>query len=239
MRTRPALPPTFVISVLTSALLACDNTGGRPSLTAPSLTTSLDLASRDMEAAGAGTSEIFAQPSDALRPRAAAGARASGYAETVSPFSGPSKYSFIVLTTSPVRIGGPFFPFFPAKGEVQGTIVRAIGGVTATETIHAEINCANFINIPIPIFGRMAIASGPIKHWIRDGEPVPFPPGQEVLFTVQDNGEGANSPPDRASSLIPISGGQLACRDLFLAMFPSEQGNIQVVFPGERGDDKQ
>jgi hypothetical protein len=239
MKTRAA-----IIFGLVLALSACADAAETPTLTAPDVAPLLDVADpgggqvTDFGASEIlSLSEIATHGFEAAAEQAAAGARANGHAEVVSPFSVPfSKYSFIVLTTSPVRIGGPFFPFFPAKGEVQGTIVRTVGGVTVTETIHADIDCANFINIPIPIFGRMAIASGPIKHLIRDGEPVPFPPGQEVLFTVQDNGEGANSAPDRASSLIPLSGGRLACRDLFLRMFPSEQGNIQVVFPGERGN---
>ena len=237
MRTRAAIIALVAVSVGAVASATCADPGGKPGLTAPPLTPSRDLAApTDAEATGAGRSEILAQPADAEALHAAAGARASGYAETVSTFSGDiSKYSFIVLTTSPVRIGGPFFPYFPSKGEVQGTIVHTTGGVTVTQTIHADIDCSNFVNIPIPIFGRMAIASGPVKHWTRDGEPVPFPPGQEVLITVQDNGEGGNSPPDRASSLIPVTG-RLNCRDLFLLMFPSEQGNIQVVFPGERGN---
>jgi hypothetical protein len=242
MKTRAAIISGFIF-----ALAACADTAGKPSVTAPStaptVAPSLDLADAPTEdgAIEAGTSaEVVALSTvDAeaeAESRAAAGARASGHAEVVSIFGGAiSKYSFIVLTTSPVRIGGPFFPYFPAKGEVQGTIVQTVAGVTVTETIHADINCANFVNIPIPIFGRMAIASGPIKHWVRDGQPVPFPPGHDVLLTVQDNGEGRDSPPDRASSLIPV-GGRLNCRDLFLRMFPSEQGNIQVVFPGERGN---
>jgi hypothetical protein len=233
--------PTAFTAVFIAVLSACADSAVKPSLTAPPNGPSLDLAvPTDDGAMDAGSSELTAQPSDAQPLNAAAGARASGYAEVVSIFSGAvSKYSFIVLTTSPTRIGGPFFPFFPAKGEVQGTIVQTVGGVTVTETIHADIDCVNFLNIPIPIFGRMANASGPIKHWTRNGEPLPFPPGAEVLFTVQDNGEGANSPPDRASSLIPIGDSRLGCRDLFLRMFPSEQGNIQVVFPGERGNHKE
>jgi hypothetical protein len=231
-----------VIVGLVFVVAGCTDTNATSRLTAPNAVPSLavipGVLGRVTNAADA--AEVMIRSSDAEDSRAAAGARATGYAESVSIFSGAvSKDSFTVLATSPTVIGGPFFPFFPAKGEVQGTIEQTVGGVTVTQTIHADIDCASFVNVaPVQLFGRMAIASGPIKRWVRDGEPVPFPPGQEVLFTVQDNGEGADSPPDRASSLIPISGGQLACRDLFLFMFQNQQGNIQVVFPGERGSDR-
>jgi len=164
-------------------------------------------------------------------PQAATGARASGHADFLSAFFGAEyKYSFIVLATSPTTTDPS-----TAKGELQATILRTVGSTTVTEEIHADIDCAMFINIPVPILGRLANASGPIKSWTRDGEPVPFTAGQEVLFTVQDNGEGNDSPPDRASAVVPV-GGHHNCRSLLILPENTEPGNIQVVFPGERGN---
>ena len=165
--------------------------------------------------------------------RAPGAARASGHAETFSAFFGATyKYSFIVLATTAT----PTEPRV-AKGELQATIERTVGSTTTTETIHAEIDCATFLNIPIPIFGRMANASGPIKKWMPDGQAVPFPPGEEVLFTVQDNGEGADGQPDRASAVVTTNGTQ-NCRILFIGMNNTDPGNIQVVLRGERGSNK-
>jgi hypothetical protein len=216
-------------------LSACADVVQKGSLTAPEAAPRLDVSGSD-GGSGVGAAirsdEVMEMSSAGRAPRAATGARASGYAESFSPSLGTqSKYSFIALST-----GAPGTATeYAAKGEVQATIVRTVGGATVTETIHADIDCLTFIDIPIPIFGRMANASGPIKKWTRDGEAVTFPPGMEVLFTVQDNGEGAKSPSDRASALVP-AGGRQNCRDLFILMHPSEQGNIHVVFPGERGN---
>ena len=216
MRTRAA-----IALVLVFTLPACADGTRTPSITAPDARLSLDLSDGDGPAAL--TSAVGAQ-------QTATGARASGHVETFSAFFGATyKYSFIVLATTPT-------PTEPqaAKGQVQATILRTVGSTTVTETIHAEIDCASFINIPIPIFGRMANVSGPIKKWTRDGQPVPFPPGEEVLFTVQDNGEGEDARPDRASAVVTTNGTQ-NCRILFIGMNNTDPGNIQVVFPGERG----
>lgn len=218
MKTRAA-----ITLVLVFTLPACADGTRKPSLTAPDAELSLNRSDADGPAL---SSAVGGQ-------QAATGARASGHAETFSAFFGATyKYSFIVLATAPT----PTEPA-AAKGQLQATIVRTVGSTTVTERIHAEINCASFINIPIPIFGRMANASGPIKKWTRDGQPVPFPPGEEALFTVQDNGEGADGQPDRASAVVTTNGTQ-NCRILFLGMNNTDPGNIQVVFPGERGSTK-
>ena len=205
-----------------STLAACADGGRGPTLTAPDAGPSLDLA---------GSEGPIALSSVLAAENAATGARATGHAEVFSSFFGAAyKYSFTALATEPTPTLAR-----AAKGEVQATIIRTVGATTVTETIHADIDCASFINIPIPIFGRMANLSGPIRKWTRDGESVPFPAGEEVLFTVQDNGEGDNATrPDRASAVVP-TGGRQNCRILFIGMHDSERGNIQVVFPGERG----
>ena len=215
MKTRDAT--TFGLILI---LAACADSARQP--TSPDVAPSRDLARADGLAALSSVGEARS---------AATGARATGHADTFSAFFGAAyKYSFNVMATEPT-------PTEPqaAKGELQATIVRTVGATTVTEIIHADIDCVGFINIPIPIFGRMVNASGPIKKWTRDGQPVPFPPGEEVLFTVQDNGEGNNATrPDRASAVVPTNGRQ-NCRILFIGMNDTDRGNIQVVFPGERG----
>jgi hypothetical protein len=216
---------TAITLALTVLLPACTDSIRNAHLTAPLRAPSFELTESDPVAP---VSSIVGTS------RAATGARASGHAEVFSAFFGAAyKYSFIVLATPPT----PTDPT-AAKGELQATILQTVGSTAVTDVIHADIDCAAFFDIPIPNFGRMANASGPIKSWTRDGEPVPFAPGQEVLFTAQDNGEGQDSSPDRASAVVPIGGGRHTCRSLFLLMQNSEPGNIQVVFPGERGNNQ-
>ena len=217
MRRRDAI--TLALTVL---LPACSDSDQRATLLAPSANPSLVLTAKDAFAPLASIGGA---------PQAATGARASGHADFSSAFvSAGYRYSFIVLAT-PLTATDPS----AAKGELQATILRTVGATTVTEVIHADVDCAVFVNIPIPILGRLANASGPIKSWTRDGEPVPFTPGQEVLFTVQDNGEGNDSPPDRASIVEPV-GGRHNCRELLILPENTERGNIQVLFPGERGN---
>jgi hypothetical protein len=206
-------------------LAACADNVRKPNLTAPDVAPSFDLA---------GSGDMATLSSAVGVRRAATGARASGHAEVFRPaFQALYKYSFIALQTEPT-LAAPA----AAKGELQATIVRTTGPTTVTETIHADIDCAEFLDIPIPIFGRMVNMSGPIKKWTRDGQPVPYASGEEVLFTVQDNGEGNNATrPDRASAIVPDDGPQI-CRELFIGMGDTERGNIQVVFPGERGNNQ-
>jgi hypothetical protein len=234
METRAA-----ALFCLIVVLGACADGAGKPGITRPELAPSLNVtepAEGDVpDAAEAGDIMALSADAEAEAGNAATGGRASGHADVLRVFtptlSTAYKYSFIALATEPT-------PAEPraGKGELQATIVRTVGAVTVTETIHADVDCVNFVNIPIPILGRLANVSGPIKKWTRDGQPVAFPPGQEVLFTVQDNGEGRDSPPDRASIVEPV-GGRQNCRFLLILPQPSEQGNIQVRFPGEKGND--
>lgn len=231
MKTRHA-----AVFGLIFVLAACADGAGNSGITPPELAPSLDVT--DGADAGipdpAEAGDLIPLSAETQGANAATGGRASGHADVlrvVSPtLSTRYKYSFIALATEPT-------PTEPraAKGELQATIVRTVGATTTTETIHADVTCLNFVNIPIPILGPLANASGPIKKWTRDGQPVPFPPGLEVLFTVDDNGEGGDSPPDRGSAVVPVGGVQ-NCRVLLILPFDSEDGNIQVRFPGEKGN---
>jgi hypothetical protein len=55
--------------------------------------------------------------------------------------------------------------------------------------------------------------------------------GTHVLWTIVDNGEGANDPPDQTSDFIPVSPAQAAfhCATGFnLQLIPVQSGNLQV-----------
>ena len=90
---------------------------------------------------------------------------------------------------------------------------------------HGDVDC-------MVVTGNSAILSGPIR---RHTNPL-FEEGFVTVFRVEDNGEGANDPPDQVSLLQihpPPAPGEPAinCRSGILpafAMRPVEGGNIQV-----------
>jgi hypothetical protein len=135
-----------------------------------------------------------------------------------------SKYSFAAISTTPT----PFAPF-AAKGELQGTIVRMTGSTPVMETVHADVDCMNFISVFG--FGDVVSISGRVKKLTRDGQQVPVTVGMQVVFTVRDNGEGRDSPPDLASFIAPIVEGRPLCQIFFVILEPNRRGNIQVRRP--------
>jgi hypothetical protein len=85
---------------------------------------------------------------------------------------------------------------------------------------HVEVDC-------LRVVGNIAVMSGTLKH--TD----PSAPVQEgfSIFAVQDNGEGANDPPDRVSNLFSRSFAPFNCETqmpLGGITFEVERGNIQV-----------
>lgn len=160
--------------------------------------------------------------------RAATGARASGHADIVEEISPTltigSKYSFTAIATLP-SLDAPF----AAKGQLEGTIVRTTGLTSVVETVHAEVDCMNFLSRAG--FPDMVAISGRVKKLTRDGRRVPVTSGMQVVFTVRDEGEGSDSPPDLASFIAPIIEGRPLCQIFFVLMVPNPRGNIQVRWP--------
>ena len=147
---------------------------------------------------------VDAAPSAA---EAATGGRASGHFELAAPFLNifTERYSFIALSTA---------GFPNAKGQLEGKITSA-----GRETdIHIAVDC-------LVIMGNQAWASGIVTRRVTNG--IPQPTGTHVQWRVQDNGEGANSPPDLGSVLFNST--PQGCRfRLNLPMTPTASGNIQV-----------
>lgn len=191
------------------ALAACADSATNRSIMAPAAQPSLD---------------VTAAPADALTPldsdesvplaaevgieQAATGGRASGHWELAAPFVPilTEQYSFVALSTG---------AFPNAKGQLEGEITSTTRGAT---DIHVDVDC-------LAISGNQAWISGVVTKRVTNG--VPQPTGTHVVWRVQDNGEGANSPPDLGSVLFeaPPQGCQFRFN---LQMTPTTNGNIQV-----------
>lgn len=85
--------------------------------------------------------------------------------------------------------------------------------------IHMDLDCLN-------IFGNSAKLSGVVTS--VQGNPPPYVfVGQDAVFTVTDNGQGGQAPPDLISDLYLFTGA--SCNAVFTpAPYLPIQGNIQV-----------
>ena len=194
------------------ALAACDNDTQVSGITAPE---TADLAASvadpgatpyDWAEFALATSPSADETIDAAQ--AATGGRATGHFELSMPIGNRAaeQYSFTALSTDPAPT---------AKGQVELHTLFAFG---AESMVHIDVDC-------LVIVGNQAWFSGPAKRYVVDG--VPQPPGLYLVFRVEDNGEGANDPPDRGS---PAFGGPpMACALMPpFPLIPTANGNIQV-----------
>lgn len=190
-------------------LAACADSATNRSITAPAAQPSLDVTAALADAVTPlGSDESVALAADVGIAEAATGGRASGHFELAAPFSVilEEQYSFVALSTG---------AFPNAKGQLEGKITRA----TSFQDIHVEVDC-------LAISGNQAWVSGEITRLLLNGVPQPTA-GRYVVWRVQDNGEGANSPPDLGSVLFV--GFPQACRFRpSLPMTPTANGSIQV-----------
>jgi hypothetical protein len=100
-------------------------------------------------------------------------------------------------------------------GSVTGQaeiLIMPVGA--AGERIHVAVDCLVF-------FGTDTATVGGTVTEVQVGT-APFNVGDHVAFTVVDNGEGGDSPPDQGSPVTRIADCPL------LVTFPSERGNVQV-----------
>lgn len=140
--------------------------------------------------------------------QAATGGRATGHYELGAPIINRQleHYSFSALSIAPAPT---------AKGEVQLQTLFTTG---QQSNVHLDVDC-------LVIVGNQAWFSGPARRFVLDG--VEQPPGLYLVFRVQDNGEGANAPPDQGSPAF--SGPPMACTlQPPFPMTPTANGNIQV-----------
>ena len=87
--------------------------------------------------------------------------------------------------------------------------------ITGT-TISIDIDC-------LQVVGNIAIMSGPI---LRAPEGIPV--GVDMVFVVQDNGEGVNAVPDTFSRFQPLTKGRCNQVKLAVPKTQSQRGDIQV-----------
>lgn len=85
---------------------------------------------------------------------------------------------------------------------------------------HGDINCLRFIGT------NSAVMSGVIQ---RSDNPAAHP-GATSVFRVEDNGEGADDPPDRVSQVVNLPPGSTAdCQTITpVILIPLVGGNVQV-----------
>ncbi len=203
------------------ALASCSETPAGPHVGRAEPTSAVHIAAIGNGGASDVPAHVVALSPTARTARAATGAIASGHADARFELTIASTYSFVAISTRPSATAP-----FAAKGELQGTIIRTTGTTTVTDQVHADIDCMNFITVFG--FGDIVAISGRLKKLTRDGQPVPVTAGMQVVFSVRDNGEGRDSPPDLASVIAPIIEARPLCQIFFVLMEPNRRGNIQV-----------
>jgi hypothetical protein len=144
------------------------------------------------------------------------GGRAGGHAEfTVGGIK--SMYTFTAITTEYPAAKGRFqlHRWFP-----DGRMLVMTG----------EVDCMTIVPTPN---GGLARMTGRVESLRSDNNEVFIPPGQDrTIWSVLDNGEGADSPPDLASGLLNFrndAAAEFHCATGFNILgFPITGGNIQV-----------
>jgi hypothetical protein len=193
------------------AMGGCADGVTSPAISAPRAQPSLDISSTANAVTPFGSDEGITLGAPFGNSRAAIGGSASGRFELTAPFFPiqAEQYSFIALSVG---------TFPNAKGQLEGKIART----TNFQDIHVEVDC-------LVINGNEAWMSGPITRLIVNGI-AQDPRGRQVAWRVQDNGEGANSPPDMGTILFV--GFPQACLVYFftedLPLLPTDNGNIRV-----------
>lgn len=168
-----------------------------------------DFALTNVAVAALATHEELPVSADAGTERAATGGRATGHADiTIGGGTNPNqKMSFSALSTD---------AFPNAKGQAEVHILSTLG----LTDVHAEVDC-------LAILGNNAWVSGPVTKFRRDGQDIPFPPGFQMLFRVEDNDEAGTSV-DRASLIVSRLVAQVCRSRPPLLLVASDGGNIQV-----------
>ena len=197
-----------VLCGLALVLAACADGATDRTVTAPDAGPTLDVvtASADIAVTDLPTGEGLALAAEVGTEQAATGGRATGHADITIGTVG-EKYSFSALSTG---------SFPNAKGQAEVHITSTLG----LTNVHADVNC-------LAILGNNAWVSGLVTKFRRNGEDLPFPPGFQMLFRVQDNGEDGTTV-DMAS-LVAAPLREQACQ--FMGPLPlaaSDNGDIQV-----------
>jgi hypothetical protein len=198
------------VLMLGAALAACEQSNPTHDITGPRPGSAL----LDASAGDRGLAPVFDNSYDAADAsilQLATGGKASGHFELGAPFGAiaEERYSFTAQTTT--------FPL--AKGNLEIQYLDVAGN---TAKVHSDVTCMSVVDNQAYIGGRAR------KVWINNQQQ-PGLEGVSTIWRVQDNGEGANSPPDLGSLIFFFADEQAHCALQFqLPMTPSANGNIQV-----------
>jgi hypothetical protein len=202
-----------VLCGLAFMLAACADSATNRTIAAPDARPALDVAAApgDITVTDLATDEELVVAADVGTEQAATGGRATGHADitiSTAPTTPARRLSFSALSTG---------AFPNAKGQAEVHIVSSLG----LTDVHADVDC-------LAILGNNAWVSGPVTKFRRNGQDVPFLPGFQMLFRVQDNGEGGTTVD--GASLIVGSFTARVCRlrPMLLILATSDDGNIQV-----------
>jgi hypothetical protein len=119
---------------------------------------------------------------------------------------------------------------FVANKDQTGTVVGQYSGLVTmfgeTAVVHADVTCFTITHDPSGSGGQQARLEGVITHTTNEQVIGEGP----IAWTVVDNGEGANSPPDLASPLFAGTGElRLHCVTGFaLPVFEVTSGNVKI-----------
>jgi hypothetical protein len=159
-------------------------------------------------------SAIAAAPADAAVQQAATGGRATGHvALTLAP-EVEEQYSFNAIqaatATDPLA----------AKGNISFHIFQPGDNFAG----RGDVICAGIV-------GNIARIASTWDSFRLGNQDIDVT-GLYLVWTVQDNGEGAGSPPDMASELFFTTSAAVAALHcsvgFILPLMPNEEGNIQV-----------
>ena len=169
---------------------------------------------------GCGTQNVGDQSSRSSALQAAGGngpvvQSATGHVDFIGRQGAENRYEFVALKRIDRATGEAV-----VDGELQYQTLRPDGGFIDA---HASVIC-------LEIEGNVARFATRVDHARGD-----IPPGTSPFgyFTVEDNGEGENDPPDRASNLFVTTdaGAHQHCDTGHVPpppLFDNLQGNIQV-----------
>ena len=144
-------------------------------------------------------------------------------ATTATPIASAEPNHGSATGSGQLHLGLPLRTFtFSAHTDADGTATgeAQLDNRACGTRDHFDIDCLNTL-------GDIAVMSGTIRSSID-----PTLVGTDVLFAVQDNGEGPDAPPGEIS--LAFTGFGIACADITdpasLAPFlvPIEQGQVQV-----------
>ena len=159
---------------------------------------------------GCGAEDSTAPPKQIVAPRF----------DLIDPSSGPSASGHANFFNRLGEYGSRSFSAHEAGGVVRGNFVQHTTAPTGEKRVNkGDIDCLRIVP------PNVAVLSGPVHEHI-----LPALIGQTQIFSVQDNGEGSDSPPEMVSNLTFVDPSSAVNCENFTptVMFVVLSGNVQV-----------